>query len=658
MAQTPATSRLTTGRETGSQPGQGINNVNQVAPGGYNGFEKPWNNFITPRFAEITPFFYTDTVGKSKELLINTHQVRAYTMSAPNMQEIRMHKSYYSVPKEAIMPNTWEYWFKNPKHGDDVPPDSCYPGSRRNILYSYIPQFNTLLTAFANNKFPDKIYASIRLIGVTALLFSCDSLLALLGSPLSSPRFLVSRSDSKPVEYNIDTFIDFFITAASKSSLKHGVISDSYGYTKEISETSSLSDVRDFFLTLFLDSDFSVTTASSSHFIDYLVDVFSGFKISVYHPYNSAVQDDTFVSFDMAKAYQMTIAQFFTNSDVDDIYTYKMWEDNSLSITQSITSRLPGMTYNGTYVIYDSYSEAAVKEVFATLISSNSISASKLHHYLSNLLCIRKSLIYRDYFYGARLSPLAVGDVNASVNSEKVSAIDITKSIVMQRFLNAVNKVPGDILSYLKGIFGYEPIRIPPQPIFLAEDIFTVQGELVANTSNVNQGNLVQNISFRDADRGYEVYNDCESFLFGFVWFDYVPAYTIATDRLRLMNDRFDFFQPFLQTIGDQPVLAAEANNEQNSDTTISWQIRNMEYKQRFSKKVGGFVNDLPNWTLETKQIPHVLSPNSIRNENKDIDPLYSSLTGASPANYFHYIMSNHNAQISNLPMLRQPGIL
>lgn len=655
MAQTPSTSRLTTGRQTGSQPGQGINNVNQVAPGGYNGFDKPWNNFITPRFAEITPFFYTDTVGKSKELLINTHQVRAYTMSAPNMQEIRMHKSYYAIPKEAIMRNTWEYWFRNPKHGDDVPPDSCYPGfslsklqeNLRTTLKNISPSTVSSIASFES---------FFRHIGILNLIFSKDSLFRLLGASLPSNMVRISVGS---VVYDIDTFIDSIINLFSQKLPPQPLsIIDSYGYTITINSNSTKSNVRHFFLKLFTDSDFSIFGSTNPWILTYIKNVFGSPEIR----FNvDGVSYSRFVSLDLQKAYQMTVAQFFSNSDVDDIYEAKMWEDNSISLIKELfpNKLLPTMSYNGTDVIYDSYAQAQMDEILSTVFDSKS-----LYHLFSNILCIRRSLVYRDYFYGARLSPLAVGDANASVNSEKVSAIDITKSIVMQRFLNAVNKVPGDILSYLKGIFGYEPLRIPPQPVFLAEDTFGVSGELVANTTSdvkdgVNQqGNLVYNISFRDSDRGYEAYIDCESFILGFVWYDYIPAYVDTTDRLRLMNDRFDFFQPFLQTIGDQPILGAEATSGGSDNNTISWQTRNMEYKQRFNRKVGGFIRSLPGWTLESRPVPKILSPNDIRNENIDIDSLFSSLTGCSLENYFHFIMSNHNAQISNLPMLRQPGIL
>lgn len=655
MAQTPSTSRLTTGRQTGSQPGQGINNVTQVAPGGYNGFSKPWNNFITPRFAEITPFFYTDTVGKSKELLINTHQVRAYTMAAPNMQEIRMHKSYYAIPKEAIMRNTWEYWFRNPKHGDDVPPDTCYPG------FSFSKLKTNLETTLKNLTISDsttigQIESFFRHIGICNLLFSKDSLFRLLGSSIPD---LVGISVGSASYVDIDTFINKLIGTFAENPVPQPLsITDSYNYVITINKESSLSDVREFYLRLFTDSDFSIAVSSAPWILDYYKKVLgvSPIRFQVYN-----FGGERFLSLDLQKAYQMTVAQFFSNSDVDDIYEAKQWEDNSLSIIRQFfgSQGLPTMTYNGTEVVLDSYAQYTMDRILETSFDSKG-----LFHLFSNILCPRRSLVYRDYFYGARLSPLAVGDVNASVNAEKVSAIDITKSIVMQRFLNAVNKVPGDILSYLKGIFGYEPLRIPPQPVFLAEDTFNINGEIVANTTSevkdgVNQqGNLVYNVSFRDADRGYEAYMDCESFIIGFVWFDYVPAYTEATDRLRLMNDRFDFFQPFLQTIGDQPVLAAEAQSVGSPETTISWQIRNMEYKQRFNRKVGGFIRNLPGWTLISRSVPTFLTPNSIRNENRDIDSLYSSLTGNSMESYFHFIMSNHNEQISNLPMLRQPGIL
>ena len=77
--------------------------------------------------------------------------------------------------------------------------------------------------------------------------------------------------------------------------------------------------------------------------------------------------------------------------------------------------------------------------------------------YLRNIFCIQNALKYGDYFTGSHTRPLAVGDVTAPVVGNEVSAVDITKAIAYQRFLNVVVKLKNSFADYLRSIFGTLP---------------------------------------------------------------------------------------------------------------------------------------------------------------------------------------------------------
>ena len=77
-----------------------------------------YQNLLTARYGEITPFFVFDAIGRDRVNLSSSHEVRTTTLQSPMMSSLRMRKTYASMPYSGILPNTWQYIFTNPKKGD------------------------------------------------------------------------------------------------------------------------------------------------------------------------------------------------------------------------------------------------------------------------------------------------------------------------------------------------------------------------------------------------------------------------------------------------------------------------------------------------------------------------------------------------------------
>ena len=45
-------------------------------------------------------------------------------MASPFLSSLKLNKDYFMCPMPAILPNTWEYIFRQPVQGDDVPDDA------------------------------------------------------------------------------------------------------------------------------------------------------------------------------------------------------------------------------------------------------------------------------------------------------------------------------------------------------------------------------------------------------------------------------------------------------------------------------------------------------------------------------------------------------
>ena len=104
-----------------------LNNLEYSNRQGYSKFDLSQNVFTTMRFSELTPFYLERSVLGDEFTLKASQNIQNYvTLKSPLMGQLRYHNDFFAVPRQAMLPHTYELLFTNPNRGDDVP-DDAYP---------------------------------------------------------------------------------------------------------------------------------------------------------------------------------------------------------------------------------------------------------------------------------------------------------------------------------------------------------------------------------------------------------------------------------------------------------------------------------------------------------------------------------------------------
>ena len=171
-----------------TQPTKSVNRQGVYVPRTHNTFDMSYHNFKTQKFGQYEPFFVMEGVAGDTIPLHSEHNIRSLPMSSPFLSDLKLNKDYFMVPMQSILPNTWEYIFKNPTQGDDVPVDAncLFPA------YSVDSDADIFRPMWAfcmdpNASLPDKF----RMLLCLELFLSQGSLLAQLGYHLN-PRITMS----------------------------------------------------------------------------------------------------------------------------------------------------------------------------------------------------------------------------------------------------------------------------------------------------------------------------------------------------------------------------------------------------------------------------------------------------------------------------------
>lgn len=649
------------------------NPQNEVSPRvmrTHNTFPMSYQHALTARFGDVTPFFVFDADAKDRVPFSSFHELRSYTLSSQFLDKLSMHKTYFSVPYQSIMPNTWDLFYTPPLKGDDVPSDVA--PSISNLL----SLCNGILSNFKEVSYaPEEliyITQNLRIFFLLEAIFSDASIMSLFGCKLSKYfRYIDDTEDKVPhgafEKFSIEFLNSFreFITYPDSLDDVYITFStdDDSVYFKYYINRTELSYFRSLIEWLRSHPDFYVSLVpvdiGGSWNPDLLVDSFQGFRI-----------DTTSIPISFARpvAYQLSYVQFLVNDKVDDIYSADLYRDMMLGLVGSILDSsgfsIDGLffTYNGNKVPYDFCSGKFIELALDSLSATIDCDFSPHYVYLMELLSIRKSLKYGDYFTGSRVAPLAIGDVTAPVVGNGVSAIEMTKMTLAQRFLNAVNKTGRKLSDYMKEIRGSEIMPNSDNPKFLARDTSAVGTMEVENTSE-NQGNVVTLLRAEQSKYSFEAEIDSPSIILGVVEFSIPRMYSKTIDRFFFKKEREDMFNPYFQNIGDQEIFVAEKTR--GGMTPFAYTLRHMEYKQRYNVASGGVVDYLPGWFFiadnkdaeDTTDFRNI-SPDFIRSHNTEFDRFYSSLTGFTLASYFHFILRFVNECNPNRNMEYSPTIL
>ncbi|UPW41346.1 major capsid protein [Sigmofec virus UA08Rod_3978] len=396
--------------------------------------------------------------------------------------------------------------------------------------------------------------------------------------------------------------------------------------------------------------------------------------IQAWSPYLSIINPSRIL------AYQQVLAQFYTSDSVDYAFTSHLMMQNLRAILAGtrgvddvVTSiTVPTFEYNGVQTEYDlmttGYLDATMGQRYNFY--------GRLFDFTAVMFGIRHSLKYGDYFSKARPRVLAVGDLSIPVSNSSVNAVDVTKKLVLQRFLNAVNRFGNRPIEYVQGLYGITPTLDEAAPKFIASQTQSVNTQTNVSTQGSSLGKMNANVNTGEQpDNAIDVFIDSEGVILSLVSWSISGCYENYIDRHLLNMDRFEKFNPMLQNVGDQPIYRSEITGDLpqgNADRYPSslyfgYTTRYGEYKTAFSTLHGGFRRNLPGYVMNlTESMPSVvkdafvakITPEFIRDYPLYFDKFYESLTGVAPDDYYHFELGNANEISSNRPMEYYPGIL
>lgn len=627
-----------------TQPSKAVNDMQVFVNRNRNTFDLSYFNYKTQRFGQYEPFFVMEGVPGDTIPLHSSHQVRSLPMMSPFLSSLTLSKDYFMIPMQSILPNTWEMIFTNPASGDDVP-DDC------NCV---LPLGSITVPEYSDFEPNVESLSKIKMIMAHELLFSNSSLLTQLG---------FSTYDNRPFDGFHKTFDDAFDKVLRDLYLSGAVAETSKETVSK--DNCSLGAFVDFLRFNFPElTSFKVPTSVSTG----LLSDWAQANDFVF----TTLFSDIRLNISRILAYQLVCQQFYVNTKVDAIYNAQIYRDNFYYLLDTIYLseegiHLPLQTFsrNGINIPYDFFSE----HYFSLITANCSLTSPALADVVEYIFGIRRVLKFGDYFTSCRTQPLGTdvnGQMNAPVVGDKVAAIDMSKSIVMQRFLNNVVKLGNDFGEYLRGIFGTEPSPDYHFPKFISHQEFNVSGFEVSNTTNTAQGNQVTNLNTNDDKFAFEVRVDMPCIILGISNFNCPRVYLSKRNRFFFHYDRFDMFNPMLQYIGDQPVLSLENSLSPSSpDEVYGYQSRNAEYKQNYSVASGGFVDKLPSWAFvpdyyqDADLLTHFeQNSDAIRVYPFEFDKFFSTLSGQSLANGFHFIVVYNNKVMASRPMAVNPSIL
>lgn len=662
-------------------PSNGLNNAAPSVRHTFNRFNNGYTNYTTANYGEYTPFFNQICNPADRKKFKSMSQIRTLTLNSPLYSKMKMNKDYFFVPNDAILPINWQKIYRNPSQGDDVPDDVNTVIADFDLIFTFADKFIQALKAFASASTVESakrvagsfVYRAFPLMDA---FFSSGGLLSRLGYNLShSLSFTAKGTDFYPTWDRLSE--EIFQLLFPGGEFPFSFESGNQGYKFEIVNSDNLmnlayptvitvsgKDALSLFRYFIDNIDNPSSHADYVVFLDTVSSTLSTTlpaNLSGVHKYSTTVLDsqNKVLNYDQCVAYNLICAQFYSNGNVDAIYNAELYRDMLGSHIHIFNDGFDTFAYNGINTQFDMASghymikalQVATSILFDETAETIYPKVSAALDYLRNIFCLQNSLKYGDYFTGSHTRPLAVGDVTAPVVGDAVSAIDVTKAIAYQRFLNVVVKLKNNFADYLRSLFGTLPAPDYHEAKFVSHSEGSVDGFEVANTTTDNQGNLVTLLHSVNENFEFELECDMPGIAIGIVSFVSSRAYCQTKDRMFMRRDRYDMFNPMLQTIGDQPILGFEKNSLYS--TPYGYVQRYMEYKQRYNIASGAFDDVLKSYCIicdsptSSANSLELISPNvnsvSIRLTPRELDRYFKNESYWSYGNSFHFICEFDN---------------
>lgn len=661
----------------------------------HNTFDNSYFNFKTQRYGKYEPFWWKVCTAGDNEPFSNSHNVRSLPFASPVLSPMKLNKDYFQVPMYAIQPNAWDYIFKNPNQGDDVPLDAQNIFSLGSGNESIFELFKFAMSNF--RRYIDDGYDAItdEILDVSMLIFimyenllSSGSLLFSLGYKIN-PLFYEYEGDTSRA-YSYDEVFDkqfinnnFFAkflfddpdspSGSRTVSFACGGEADSLDATYVVDSFTFASVLRSHFGQLV---EFSFTKVKNFDVYAYDVDFgnIDAFDVSV-------VADDAvnYIRMDIINAYQLACAQYYVNPRVDFLYNSQLYRDNFVQLVRELSSLSPtgvlnieSFDYNGIPVLYDYFSEryySIITSIMSFYPDNQAINTEQIYalgKILYYLFGYQDQLRFGDYLVDSRTQALGYGEPGSDavqVYDDAISVSDMSQKLVLQRFRGAVAHLDNSAEDYLETMF-HE--KLPPDyhyPKFIVHSEFGIAGDEVSNTTSDNQGNIVTNLKSGDDTAEFNIDISVNSILIGISYISIPGVYSQIKERTYFHRDRYDMFQPMLQYFGDQGIYNREVSDFiDNPSDVYGYTSRNGEYKQRMSQCSGAFLTTLRSWIFtidlpafagesSMPRLSSTQSPLAIRTFDFEFNRFLRRQTGVSLGTGFHFIMQYNNKNVDNRPM-------
>lgn len=657
-------------------------------PNHHSNFPMGNNQFITSRFGEYVPFFAFNSYEKDKVRQRNVTTTRSLSLKAPLMEDINLKRDYFQVYYDAILPINWDKCYIRPKRGDIVDWQKCstnvadFRDKVRQITFAVKNLYIGLEPSTSPSSIIDGWFKALTFL---EMFYSDGALINHFGCHLS--RCLVIRAfwdlDNNPsfsIDVNFDQFFDRFcqmFLSQVRSEFDPNPNPDSFILSYSVvGQTSSaykrVNNASDLRVLLALYREGQVVNLSVS---DIIADDLSTLRtfLRAQYMWQANYSGENSFSFDLAPlwAYQIACAHFYSDDNVDYVFSAELFRSLIGSYIADSNEGYDYFSYNSQLYQYDNLS-AYYFDVFVNfvLIGEGNISGS-LGSYFRLLFSFNRSLRYQDYFAGARTAPIAVGDeTEVAVDDNKVSVVDITRSIQWQRLLNNIQRLPQEIGRFISASTGKNQSFDYHNPGWLAHTKDTVFAAEVENTGSaqVSEPNSVTaTLRGKSSDKEFTFESDRPCIIVGIQYFDIRRAYFTGVKRVLQNESREDMFMPELQYIGDQPIYNSELDSSKRQ-SPFGYTEQYNWLKQNYDEAMGGFVNNaLPGWAFlfdpdfyypKGLSAPYHISPDFIRSLAPELDRFFLSLTGYSLGTYFHFQQKVVNITSASRNMVRHSQIL
>lgn len=614
-------------------------------------------------FSKVVPIDNLKTVAKDVIDLNTEVKIMGGATTAPVMSNIRQIVDTYRVPYQAIYGDDWENVIGVIKQKGDSAPIDARAWFSPSALLNYFISATSALIAADTVQYYDSFF---RLLLSIRAIFGDESILPYFNIHLNK---VVSAPD--------EGFIGPFVAARLKQSFEALSLTKSY----------LVVDYGDSVVYYYFNADQELPVdviynyryvASYAEFLEIIenapnidvvdtetTNIFANTYYSVLNTLNSAGFAYTGyngpINFENVVAYQLVLADKFSNSRIDNIYTPKQY----LNMLKGIFTNTPFSSIFQSYYIIDGavyfYSPVS-KRVFSSFFNTQ-YGASFVSNSLKYLLAIfsfGRPLRFGDYFTASRLEPLAQGDVKVTVQDGEVSAMDMKQKEWIYSFLYNLNIASSEFKDYIKGIFGADInpsradiIRLVRSERYLGKesientgsaqfDLATTEGKIPITTA-LRGGALPAKLMYHSKEAGL---------LITVVWHDVEIYRSNTISRDAFVTNVEEEYIPELEFTGDQVILTQELDASTKVSDYFAWNQKYAEYKMRYSFVSGAFLGDYGNQMIVTdsgyvmNNGAEYLSSDFIRQSIVDYNRFFpSNMFYTMPVHAYAIVVSDCNAK-------------